>query len=143
MHERHGRKAFPGNVSEGEIPTTRTTVRHHHRSRPDIHIGPMERNHEEVGNRKKAEPTLLPPNRRTNGTDQFHFGTIPPSLRQLSAGRLEGAPTNGRIRLQQWIYGKHQAQAILRELWNEPRISGHRTPDPRKNDVRGRYELIT
>ena len=44
---------------------------------------------------------ISPANGRTNGTDECHFGTISPSIRQVSTRQLEGAPTNGRIRIQQ------------------------------------------
>jgi len=99
-HEGHERAAVPRNFHKGNIQSQWVTTRYYHGSRFDIHIGPMERNHEETGDRKKAEHGLSPPNGRPNGIDKFHVGTISPSLRQLPAGRLEGAPTNGRIRLQ-------------------------------------------
>ena len=142
MHEEHGRAAVPRDFHKGNIQAAWATARHYHGSRIDIHIGLIEGDYEETRNRKKAEHGLPPTNRRPNRTDEFHLGAIPPRLRQLLAGRLERAPAYDRIRLQQWISRKHQAHTFLRKLRNEPRISGHRAPDLRKNDITRTYESI-
>ena len=104
----------------------------------------MERNDKAAWNRTKDEHGISPSNGWTNGTDQFHFGTIPPSIRQLSTRQLEGAPTDRRICLQQWISSKDQTHTLLCKLRSQPRILNHRgTPNARKNHATRRHESIT
>jgi len=103
----------------------------------------MERNNKTTRNKTKIEYGISPSNRRTNGTNEFHFGTIPPSIRQLSTRQLEGAPTNGGIRIQQWISRKHLTYTLLCKLRSQPRISDHRAPNARKKHATSRHESIT
>src|SRR5712691_10090286 len=143
MQQRNQRTAVLATIHEGNISTTRTSERHYYRQGVNIYLRPMERNNQTIGNRKEAKHGFPPANGRTNGTDQLHFGTIPPSIRQLSARQLEGVPTDGRIRIQQRLSRKHSTHTIFRKLRNQPRTSGHRTPDARKKHDTGRYESIT
>jgi len=92
---------------EGNISITWAAERYHDGSRIHIHFRFMERNTKTTRDRTKIEYGISPSNGRTNGTNEFHFGTIPPSIRELSTRQLEGAPTNGGIRIQQWISRKH------------------------------------
>jgi len=74
-------RQFSDTFHEGNISIAWTAQRYHKGSRMHIYFRFMERNNETNGNRTKIEDGISPSNGRTNGTDEFHFGTIPPSIR--------------------------------------------------------------
>ena len=124
------------------IPPTSITTRYHHRERMNLHHRCLERYHGKTQNREKIEHCVSSANRGTDRENQCNSGTIPVSIRQLSAGRLERIPTNGRIRVQQWVSRKHQTHTIFRKVRNQPQISDDWTPDERRNQTTGGDELL-
>jgi len=143
MLKRPGRTVVRQSLDEGDSQATRTTTRYHHRQGDAIYLRPMERNHGEIRNRTTTQHGVPPINRRTDGTNQCHIRTIPPSLHQLSTRRLVWLPTIGRICIQQWLSRDHKEYTLFCELRNQPRIRDDRSSDPRKTDQTGRNDSIT
>jgi len=122
-----GHTAVRQSLHEGDSQATQTTTRYHDRQGDAIHLSPIERNHGEIRNRTTTKHGVPPTNRRTEGTNQCHIRTIPPSLHQLSTRRLLWLPTIGRICIQQWLSGDHKEKPFFENyrINHEYEMIGH------------------